>query len=86
MDDERLKEETPAMAIANDIMSIRQTGTWDDFHAIAVGAVEQAVRLEREACAKTAQDYYRKSTFNSRVRSLGQDAADGIAKAIRERT
>jgi hypothetical protein len=49
------------------------------------GVIARAVLAEREACAKVAADYYRKSTLNSRVRSLGQDAADGIAEAIRNR-
>lgn len=48
--------------------------------------VARAVAAEREACAKVAADYYRTSTFNSRVRSLGQDCADGIAAAIRRRS
>lgn len=52
---------------------------WDD-------AIAEAVAAEREACAKVAADYYRTSTFNSRVRSLGQDCADGIAAAIRTRS
>lgn len=64
------------------------TGDWSwrraersEFAAI----LDAALAAEREACAKIAEDYYRKSTFSSRVRSLGQDAADGIAAAIRNR-
>jgi len=49
-----------------------------------VAALDAAAVDEREACAKVAEDYYRRSTFNSRVRSLGQDAADGIAVDERE--
>lgn len=41
-------DETPAMTVANDIMSIRQTGTWQDFHDIAAAAVDRAVAAERE--------------------------------------
>lgn len=49
-------------------------------------AIDYAIATERERCAMIAQSYYRQSTFNSRVRSLGQDAADGIANAVRNST
>ena len=50
-----------------------------------IAALRKAVADEREACAKVAENYYRQSLFNSRIRSLGQDAADYIAAAIRAR-
>lgn len=53
----------------------------DDVERIAA-----ALRAEREACADVARNFYRRSTFNSRIRSIGQDAADGIAAAIRNRS
>lgn len=76
------KDITWAKQVAARVQASLEGGpyTADDVERIA-----SALRDEREACAKVAEDYYRKSTFNSRVRSLGQDAADGIAAAIRNR-
>ncbi len=54
-----------------------------DVDALLAGLIRDAKMEERERCAKIAEDYYRHSTFNSKVRSLGQDTADAIAAAIR---
>lgn len=64
------KDGTPATAIANDVVSIRATGTWQDFHDIAAWHVartrraaleEAAAEMDhREQVATTARDSYLK--------------------------
>lgn len=57
MSDSR-QDETPAMMIANDVMSIRAMGTWHDFHEIAGAAIRRAVAAERKRCANIANGQY----------------------------
>ena len=70
--------------IAKGIESPIGTGMLQSRKELAV-MIDFALGEQREECAKIAENYYRRSSFNSRTRSLGQDAADGIAAAIRKR-
>lgn len=52
-------------------------------------AADEIIRLRAslaeayERAAVVSEGFYRKSTFNSRVRSLGQETCDLVASAIR---
>lgn len=73
-------DETPAMQVANDVLSIKTTGKWWDFHDIAEAAIARAVAAERNRCADLLMTIAR-----SQIDPAKAGVAVACADAIRNR-